>query len=57
MFKEPFDAHIKRCLKTELNQPILKLAKDTNPSLKECYDVSRILFIFLNDLFLFFYYF
>lgn len=49
MFKEPFDVHIKRCLKTELNQPILKLAKDTNPSVKECYEVSYfILFFFFH---------
>lgn len=40
MMKEPFDMHIKNCLKTDLSQPILKLARDSNPSVKECYEVT-----------------
>ncbi|GFG39981.1 hypothetical protein Cfor_09038, partial [Coptotermes formosanus] len=52
LLKEPFDVHIKRILKHNVSQPILKLGPNANPSAQECMElVSRTTQLFREEYF------
>jgi hypothetical protein len=48
LLKEPFDVHIKRILKHNVSQPILKLGPNANPSAQECMEVRKYIFKIFN---------
>ena len=48
LLKEPFDVHIKRILKHNVSQPILKLGPNANPSAQECMEVRKCIFKVFN---------
>jgi hypothetical protein len=43
LLKEPFDVHIKKFLKHNVSQPILKLGLNADPSPQECMEVRKYL--------------
>ncbi|GLV38395.1 members only [Carabus blaptoides fortunei] len=50
MLNEPFDIYIKKWLRADVNQPILKLSEDSEPSAKDCYEIlSRATQIFRDE--------
>ncbi|XP_069683865.1 nuclear pore complex protein Nup88 isoform X2 [Periplaneta americana] len=52
LLKEPFDVHIKKFLKHNISQPILKLGPNADPSPQECLElVSRTTQLFREEYF------
>jgi hypothetical protein len=43
LLKEPFDVYIKKFLKHNISQPILKLGLNADPSPQECMEVRKYL--------------